>query len=113
MIMAYFDREGHEWYGTFDTEWELRNQMDWDGIDKVYAAEAHYPEPYVSADLVIDNIRDGFACNHGMDFLDNVSDKDYAKLEKMLNEVVKKWVEDCGYKPSGVELDGELHTVLV
>ena len=113
MIVAYFDREGHERYGEFDTVWELRNQMDWDGIDKIYAAEAHYPEPYISADLVIDNIRDDFECNHDMYFLDNVSDKDYAKLEKMLNEVVEKWVEDCGYKPSGVELDEELHTVLV
>lgn len=113
MIIAYFDKEGHERYGTFDTVWELRNQMGWDGIDKIYAADAHYPEPYISADLVIDNIRDDFECNHDMDFLDNVSDKDYVKLEKMLNEVIEKWVEDCGYKPSGVELDEELHTVLV
>ena len=94
MIMAYFDKEGHDWYGTFDTIWELRKQMDWDGINKIYAAEAHYPEPYVSADLVIDNIRDDFECNHDMDFLDNVSDKDYIKLEKLLNDVVEKWVEE-------------------
>ena len=87
--------------------------MDWDGVEEVYAGEAHYPEPYVNADLIIDNIIDDFECNHDMEFLTDVSDENYNKLEKMINDTVIRWIDECGYKPSGVELDEELHKVLV
>lgn len=112
MIVAYFDKEGTDFYGIFEDYFELRKQMDWDSIEEIYAGEAHYPEPYVCADLVIDRIIDDFDGND-MEFLTDVSDADYDKLEKMINNTVSKWIEECGYKPSGVELDEELHKVLV
>lgn len=112
MIVAYFDKEGTDFYGSFDDYFELRKQMDWDSIEEIYAGEAHYPEPYVCADLVIDRIIDDFDGND-MEFLTDVSDADYDKLEKMINDTISKWIEECGYKPSGVELDEELHKVLV
>ena len=112
MIAAYFDKEGTDFYGIFEDYFELRKQMDWDSIEEIYAGEAHYPEPYVCADLVIDRIIDDFDGND-MEFLTDVSDADYDKLEKMINATVSKWIEECGYKPSGVELDEELHKVLV
>ena len=92
MVVAYFDAEGTDFYGIFGDYLELRGEMDWDGVEEVYAGEAHYPEPYVNADLIIDNIN---------------------KLEKMINDTVIRWIDECGYKPSGVELDEELHRVLV
>lgn len=113
MIVAYFDKEGTDFYGIFEDYFELRKQMDWDSIEEIYAGEAYYPEPYVCADLVIDNIIDDFEYNHDMEFLTDVSDADYDKLEKMINDTISKWIEECGYKPSGVELDEELHKVLV
>ena len=64
-------------------------------------------------DKIIDNIIDDFECNHDMEFLTDVSDENYNKLEKMLNDTVIRWIDECGYKPSGVELDEELHKVLV
>ena len=112
MIVAYFDAEGTDFYGIFEDYFELRKQMDWDSIEEIYAGEAHYPEPYVCADLVIDRIIDDFDGND-MEFLTDVSDADYDKLEKMINDTISKWLEECGYKPSGVELDEELHKVLV
>lgn len=112
MIVAYFDKEGTDFYGIFEDYFELRKQMDWDGVEEVYAGEAHYPEPYVNADLIIDRIIDDFDGND-MEFLTDVSDADYDKLEKMINDTISKWIEECGYKPSGVELDEELHKVLV
>ena len=112
MIVAYFDKEGTDFYGIFEDYFELRKQMNWDSIEEIYAGEAHYPEPYVCADLVIDRIIDDFDGND-MEFLTDVSDADYDKLEKMLNDTISKWIEECGYKPSGVELDEELHKVLV
>ena len=112
MIVAYFDKEGTDFYGIFEDYFELRKQMDWDSIEEIYAGEAHYPEPYVCADLVIDRIIDDFDGND-MEFLTDVSDADYDKLEKMINDTISKWIEECGYKPSGVELDEELHKVLV
>ena len=112
MIVAYFDKEGTDFYGSFDDYFELRKQMDWDSIEEIYAGEAHYPEPYVCADLVIDRIIDDFDGND-MEFLTDVSDADYDKLEKMINDTISKWIEECGYKPSDVELDEELHKVLV
>lgn len=48
-----------------------------------------------------------------MEFLTDVSDENYNKLEKMINDTVIRWIDECGYKPSGVELDEELHKVLV
>lgn len=113
MIVAYFDKEGTDFYGIFEDYFELRKQMDWDSIEEIYAGEAHYPEPYVCADLVIDNIIDAFEYNHDMEFLTDVSDANYDKLEKMINDTISKWIEECGYKPSGVVLDEELHKVLV
>lgn len=112
MIVAYFDKEGTDFYGSFDDYFELRKQMDWDSIEEIYAGEAHYPEPYVCADLVIDRIIDDFDGND-MEFLTDVSDADYDKLEKMINDTISKWIEECGYKPSDVVLDEELHKVLV
>lgn len=112
MIVAYFDKEGTDFYGSFDDYFELRKQMDWDSIEEIYAGEAHYPEPYVCADLVIDRIIDDFDGND-MEFLTDVSDADYDKLEKMINDTISKWIEECGYKPSSVVLDEELHKVLV
>ena len=112
MVVAYFDAEGTDFYGSFDDYFELRKQMDWDSIEEIYAGEAHYPEPYVCADLVIDRIIDDFDGND-MEFLTDVSDENYNKLEKMLNDTVIRWIDECGYKPSGVELDEELHKVLV
>ena len=112
MVVAYFDAEGTDFYGIFEDYFELRKQMDWDSIEEIYAGEAHYPEPYVCADLVIDRIIDDFDGND-MEFLTDVSDADYDKLEKMINDTISKWIEECGYKPSGVELDEELHKVLV
>ena len=112
MIVSYFDKEGTDFYGIFEDYFELRKQMDWDSIEEIYAGEAHYPEPYVCADLVIDRIIDDFDGND-MEFLTDVSDADYDKLEKMINDTISKWIEECGYKPSGVELDEELHKVLV
>lgn len=112
MIVAYFDKEGTDFYGIFEDYFELRKQMDWDSVEEIYAGEAHYPEPYVCADLVIDRIIDDFDGND-MEFLTDVSDADYDKLEKMINDTISKWIDECGYKPSGVELDEELHKVLV
>ena len=112
MIVAYFDKEGTDFYDIFEDYFELRKQMDLDSIEEIYAGEAHYPEPYVCADLVIDRIIDDFDGND-MEFLTDVSDADYDKLEKMINDTISKWIEECGYKPSGVELDEELHKVLV
>ena len=112
MIVAYFDKEGTDFYGIFEDYFELRKQMDWDSIEEIYAGEAHYPEPYVCADLVIDRIIDDFDGND-MEFLTNVSDENYNKLEKMINDTVIRWIDECGYKPSGVELDEELHKILV
>ena len=34
-------------------------------------------------------------------------------LEKMINDTVIRWIDECGYKPSEVELDEELHKVSV
>ena len=113
MVVAYFDAEGTDFYGIFEDYLELRGEMDWDGVEEVYAGEAHYPEPYVNADLIIDNIIDDFECNHDMEFLTDVLDENYNKLEKMINDTVIRWIDECGYKPSGVELDEELHKVLV
>ena len=112
MIVAYFDAEGTDFYGIFEDYFELRKQMDWDSIEEIYAGEAHYPEPYVCADLVIDRIIDDFDGND-MEFLTDVSDENYNKLEKMINDTVIRWIDECGYKPSGVMLDEELHKVLV
>ena len=112
MIVAYFDKEGTDFYGIFEDYFELRKQMDWDSIEEIYAGEAHYPEPYVCADLVIDRIIDDFE-NNDIEFLTDVSDADYDKLEKMINDTVIRWIDECGYKPSGVELDEELYKVLV
>ena len=113
MIVAYFDKEGTDFYGIFEDYFELRKQMDWDSIEEIYAGEAHYPEPCVCADLVIDRIIDDFDGNYDMEFLTDVSDADYDKLEKMINDTISKWLEECGYKPSGVILDEQLHKVLV
>ena len=112
MIVAYFDKEGTDFYGIFEDYFELRKQMDWDSIEEIYAGEAHYPEPYVCADLVIDRIIDDFDGND-MEFLTDVSDENYNKLEKMINDTVIRWIDECGYKPSEVELDEELHKVSV
>ena len=113
MVVAYFDAEGTDFYGIFEDYLELRGEMDWDGVEEVYAGEAHYPEPYINADLIIDNIIDNFECNHDMEFLTDVSDADYNKLEKMINDTVIRRIDECGYKPSEVELDEELHKILV
>lgn len=113
MIVAYFDAEGTDFYDTFEDYFELRKQMDLDSIEEVYAGEAYYPEPYVCADMIIDRIIYDFDGNYDMEFLTDVSNENYDKLEKMINDTICKWIEECGYKPSGVMLVDELHKVLV
>lgn len=104
-----FDNEGY--YGQYDSirealdtaKEDIKYRDELRGIKTVYIGRCYVYEPYVNAIRVIECVQQDAYDEVGEyigDYLDNVKEEEWQKLEAMLTETFNKWAKETGNEPN-------------
>ena len=104
-----FDNE--RYYGQYDSirealrlaKEDIKYNDELKNIKTIYIGRVYKYEPYVNAIRVIECVQqDAYdeANEYIGDYLDNVKEEEWRKLETMLTETFNKWAKETGNEPN-------------
>ena len=106
-----FSFDNERYYGQYDSirealrfaKEDIKYNDELKNIKTIYIGRVYKYEPYVNAIRVIECVQqDAYdeADEYIGDYLDNVKEEEWRKLETMLTETFNKWAKETGNEPN-------------